>query len=34
MCCDTTRQDDADAIVEKIQKPIMETAPADGLIRG
>jgi hypothetical protein len=34
MYCDTTRQDEADAIVEKVQKPIMEAALADGTIQG
>ncbi|MGB5542667.1 MAG: hypothetical protein WBO15_04650 [Gammaproteobacteria bacterium] len=34
MNCDTTRQEEADAIVATIQKPIMEAAVANGTITG
>ena len=34
MYCDTTRQDEVDAIVDKVHKPIMDAAVADGTIKG
>jgi len=32
--CDTTRQEEVDAVVEKVQKPILDAAVADGTIKG
>lgn len=34
MYCDTTRQDEADEIVDKVHKPIMDAAMEDGAIKG
>lgn len=34
MYCDTTRQEEADAIIETVQKPILDAAVANGTITG